>query len=103
MLENFLQIKTACDLREPMRIKGMLTFFQKYTKTPSDRIMKKGSLLLTMYFPHYSTQWILTPCKYKENVLPQILFLTILFSRTSKSLSMGVFVDGSKVSILIIK
>jgi len=83
------------DLREPMRIKGMLTFFQKYTKTPSDRIEKKGSLLLTIHFPDYSTQWILTPYKYKENVLPQILFLTILFSRTSKSLSMGVFVDGS--------
>ena len=45
------------DLREPMRIKGMVTFFQKYTKTPSDRIEKKGSLLLTMYFPDYSTQW----------------------------------------------
>ena len=29
------------------------------------------------------------------NVLPQIFFLTILFSRMSKSLSMGVFVDGS--------
>ena len=38
--------------------KGMLTFFQKYTKTPSDRIKKKGSLLLTIYFPDYSTQWI---------------------------------------------
>ena len=39
------------DLGRPMRIKGMLTFFQKYTKTPSDRIEKKGSLLLTIYFP----------------------------------------------------
>ena len=44
------------DLREPMRIKGMLTFFQKYTKTPSNRIeRKKGSLLLIIYFPHYGT------------------------------------------------
>ena len=87
------------DLREPMRIKGMLTFFQKYTKTPSDRIKKKGSLLLTIYFPDYSTQWIFKyPAVLKrifQNVLPQKLFLTILFSRTSKSLSMGVFVDGS--------
>ena len=58
------------DLREPMRIKGMLTFFSKiYKKTPSDRIKKKGSLLLTIYFPDYSTQWIFTPCSYKENVL----------------------------------
>ena len=57
------------DLREPMRIKGMLTFFQKYTKTPSDRIKKKGSLLLTIYFPDYSTQWILTTYRYEENVL----------------------------------
>ena len=47
----------------------MLTFFQKYTKTPSDRIKKKGSLLLTIYFPNYSTQWILTPCSYEKNVL----------------------------------
>ena len=57
------------DLRRPMRIKGMLTFFQKYTKTPSDMIEKKGSLLLTIYFHDYSTQWILTPCSYEENVL----------------------------------
>ena len=55
------------DLREPMRIKGMLTFFQKYTKTPSDRIEKKGSLLLTIYFPDFGTQWILTLCSYEEN------------------------------------
>jgi len=83
------------DLREPMRIKGMLNFFQKYTKTPSERIKKKGSLLLTIYFTDYSTQWILTHYRYEENVLPQILFLTILFSRTSKSLSMAEFVDVS--------
>ena len=57
------------DLRKPMRIKGMLTLFQKYTKTPSDRIEKKGSLLLTIHFPDYSTQWILTPCSYEKNVL----------------------------------
>ena len=58
------------DLREPMRIKGMLTFFQKYTKTPNNRIKKKGSLLLTIYFPNYSIQWIFTtPCRYEENVL----------------------------------
>jgi len=57
------------DLRRPMRIKGMLTFVQKYIKTPSDRIEKKGSLLLTIHFPNYSTQWILTPCSYEENVL----------------------------------
>ena len=56
------------DLREPMRIKGMQTFFQKYTKTPSDRIEKKGSLILTIYFPDYSTQWIFTPYSYEENV-----------------------------------
>ena len=77
----------------------MLTFFQKYTKTPSDTIEKKGSLLLTIYFPDYGTQWNFNTLQlYKENVLnvlPQIFFLTILFSRTSKSLSMGVFVDGS--------
>ena len=36
----------------------MLTFFQKYTKAPSDRIEKKGSLLLTIYIPDYGTQWI---------------------------------------------
>ena len=47
----------------------MLTFFQKYTKAPSGRIKKKGSLLLTIYFPDYSTQWILTPCSYEKNVL----------------------------------
>ena len=58
------------DLREPMRIKGILTFFQKYTKTPSNRIEKKGSLLLTIYFPDYSIQWIFTiPCWYEENAL----------------------------------
>jgi len=57
------------DMRTPMRIKGMLAFFQKYTKTPSDRIEKKGSLLLTIYFPDYSTRWILTPYSYEKNVL----------------------------------
>ena len=40
----------------------MLAFFQNYTKTPSNRIEKKGSLLLIIYFPDYSTQWILIPC-----------------------------------------
>ena len=45
------------DLREPMGSKGMLTLFQKYTKTPSDRIEKKGSLLLTINIPDYGTQW----------------------------------------------
>jgi len=57
------------DLREPMRIKGMLIFFKKYTKTPSDRIEKKGSPLLTIYFLDYSSHWILTPCSYEKNVL----------------------------------
>jgi len=57
------------DLRRPMRTKGMLTLFQKYTETPSDSIEKKGSLLLTTYFPDYGTQWILTPCSYEKNVL----------------------------------
>ena len=57
------------DLREPMRIKVCYISFQKHTKTPSDRIEKKGSLLLTIYFPDYSTQWILTPCSYEENVI----------------------------------
>ena len=58
------------DLREPMRIKGMLIFFQKYIqKTPSDRIEKKGSPLLTIYFLDYSSQWILIPCNYEKNVL----------------------------------
>ena len=47
----------------------MLTFFQKYTKIPSDRIKNKGSLLLTIYFPDYGTQWILIPSKYEENIL----------------------------------
>ena len=47
------------DLREPMRIKRYANFLSKiYKKTPSDRIEKKGSLLLTIYFPDYSTQWI---------------------------------------------
>ena len=48
----------------------MLTFFQKYTKTPSDKIEKKGSLLLTINIPDYGTQWIFfkkKPCNYKEN------------------------------------
>jgi len=57
------------DLREPMRIKVCKISFQKYTKTPSDRIGKKGSLLLTIYFPDYGTQWILTPCRYEEKVI----------------------------------
>jgi len=78
----------------------MLIFFQKYTKTPNDRIeKKKRSLLLTIYFPDYGTMWIFTtPCRYEENALQCFnprYFLTILFSRTSKSLSVGVFVDGS--------
>jgi len=48
----------------------MLKFFsKKYTKTPSNRIEKKGPLLLTIYFPDYSTQWIFTPCRYEENVV----------------------------------
>ena len=51
------------DLRRPMRIKGMLTFFQKYTKTPSDRIEKKGSLFLTINIPDYGTQWIFNTLK----------------------------------------
>ena len=46
------------DLREPMRIKRYANFLSKiYTKNPSDRIEKKGSLLLTIYFPDYGTQW----------------------------------------------
>ena len=50
--------------------KGMLTFFQKYTKTPSDRIEKKGSLLLTINIPDYGTQWNFNTLQlYKENVL----------------------------------
>jgi hypothetical protein len=48
----------------------MLTFFQKYTKTPSDRIEKKGSLLLIINFPDYGTQWNFNTLQlYKENVL----------------------------------
>jgi len=36
--------------------KGMLNFFSKiFIKTPSNRIEKKGPLLLTIYFPNYST------------------------------------------------
>ena len=48
------------DLREPMRIKVCYSSFKKYTKTPSDRIGKKGPLLLTIYFP---------ACRYEENAL----------------------------------
>ena len=47
------------DLREPMRIKRYANFLSKiYKKTPSDRIEKKGSLLLIINFPDYGTQWI---------------------------------------------
>ena len=78
--------------------KGMLNFFsKKYTKTPSDRIEKKGPLLLTIYFPDYGNFDKL--CRYKENTLQ--CFNPRYFSKPSfsrgreKSLSMGVFVDGS--------
>ena len=89
------------DLREPMRIKVCQISFQKYTKTPSDRIKKKkGPLLLTIYFSDYGTQWIFTtPCRYEKNALqcfnPRYFSKPSFFSRTSKSLSMGVFVDDS--------
>jgi len=78
----------------------MLNFFlKKYTKTPSDRIEKNGPLLLTIYFSDYGTYGFLQhPAGMKRmfyNVLTPDIFLIILFSRTSKSLSMGVFVDGS--------
>ena len=109
MLENFCKIKQPqWDIYKRLWViwenlwgsKGILLSFKKNIQTtPSDRIEKKGSLLLTIYLPDYGTQWnFLTPCNYKENALkclPHILFLTIIFSRTSKSLSMGVFVDGS--------
>jgi hypothetical protein len=46
------------DLREPMRIKRYANFLSKiYKKTPSDRIEKKGFLLLIRYFSDYGTQW----------------------------------------------
>jgi len=49
----------------------MLTFFSKIYKKLQVTGLKgrKGSLILTIYFPDYSTQWILIPCKYEENVL----------------------------------
>ena len=44
------------DLREPMRIKRYASFLSKLYKTPSNWIEKKGSLLLIIYFPDYSTR-----------------------------------------------
>ena len=54
------------DLREPMRIKRYANFLSKYTKTPSDRIEKKGSLLLTIYFLTMVHSGFLNPANIKN-------------------------------------
>jgi len=47
------------DLRRTYEIKRYANFlFKNIQKTPSDRIEKKGSLLLTINFRDYGTQWI---------------------------------------------
>ena len=107
MLENFCKLKQSQweiqningRSERTYEDNGMLYFFSKIYKNSKlqdweERIFTLNHILPWLWY----TVEFLTPCKlYREcfKCLPQILFLTILFSRTSKSLSMGVFVDGS--------